>query len=76
MALSVPVVMVDRVAAAVDLEANGTGLVSASKPEALADAVLALHDQRELRQAIVQAGLEFAAARMDGRDARSDWQHW
>lgn len=69
MALSVPVVMVDRVAAAVDLEANGTGLVGASEPEGLADAVLTLHDQREMRQAIVEAGLEFAAARMDGRDA-------
>jgi glycosyltransferase involved in cell wall biosynthesis len=63
MAIGIPVVMVDRIAAAYDLERNGSGIVCDTNPTSLAAAACRLlHDER-LRQSVVTRGRDFARAR-------------
>jgi glycosyltransferase involved in cell wall biosynthesis len=70
MALQVPVMMVDRVAAATDLRRNGTGIVAPANPESLAAAILDLQaDVGSSRRAIVDRARDFARARETGSDA-------
>lgn len=70
MALSVPVVMVDRVAAATDVHRNATGIVTAADPRSLAAAILNLQEGTAIsRQALVARAAEFARARESGADA-------
>jgi len=70
MALGVPVVMVDRVAAATDVRRNQTGIVTAADPGSLAAAILELQSARSAsRQALVARAAEFAQARQSGADA-------
>jgi glycosyltransferase involved in cell wall biosynthesis len=70
MALSVPVVMVDRVAAATDVRRHQTGLVTAADPRSLATAILSLQDRRSTsRRTLVARAAEFAQARESGADS-------
>ena len=69
MALSVPVVMVDRVAAATDVRRNETGIVTAANPRSLAEAVMNLQEAAGTsRQALLARAAEFARARESGAD--------
>jgi glycosyltransferase involved in cell wall biosynthesis len=63
MAIGVPVVMVDRIAAAYDLKRNGTGIVCETNPTGVAAAASRLlHDER-LRQGVAARGRDFAKSR-------------
>lgn len=68
MAIGTPVVMVDRVAAAVDVSRNGTGFVVAPSPDAIARVLIRVaKPSEETRQVIARARM-FAEARSSGAD--------
>jgi glycosyltransferase involved in cell wall biosynthesis len=69
MALGVPVVMVSRVAASIDLRLNQTGIVAPADARALASAIERLQeDASGGRQALLARAREFAFARASGCD--------
>jgi glycosyltransferase involved in cell wall biosynthesis len=63
MAIGVPVVMVDRIAAADDLQRNGTGIVCRTNPREVAAAASRLLDDEGLREGVVARGRDFAQLR-------------
>jgi glycosyltransferase involved in cell wall biosynthesis len=63
MAIGVPVVMVDRIAASYDLKCNGTGIVCKTQPTAVAAAASRLVADEVLRDGVVARGRAFAKAR-------------
>jgi glycosyltransferase involved in cell wall biosynthesis len=69
MALRVPVVMVDRVAAATDIRRNKTGIVVAANPQSLAAAITDLPcGAGTSLQTLIDRASEFALARESGAD--------
>ena len=68
MMLGVPVVMVSRVAAAVDLARFDLGVVTPPTPEALVQAVLRVDADSKLRARLLQNARAFAVDRMGSAD--------
>jgi glycosyltransferase involved in cell wall biosynthesis len=69
MALGVPVVMVSRVAAAIDLRLNKTGIVVPADAEALASAIVSIQrDDTGQRDEMLSRARGFAEARASGAD--------
>jgi glycosyltransferase involved in cell wall biosynthesis len=68
MALDVPVVMVSRAAAAVDLRLNSTGWVVEALPNTIADLLVDLHEQPDRLATVKQNARAFALARQTGAD--------
>jgi glycosyltransferase involved in cell wall biosynthesis len=69
MALGVPVIMVDRVAAATDMQILGTGVVVHASATTLASAIEDLRTNDDKRTKLIQAGWRFAENRSSGIDA-------
>lgn len=68
MALEVPVVMVSRAAAAVDLRLNSTGWVVEAHPKTIADLLVELHERPDGLATVTKNARAFALARQTGAD--------